>query len=175
VDETGHTFRARFGTTWARRGRPPVLRRLSQRREISSIVALVAPLDGPAGLYARHFRGSIHAEQVVAALRYFRRRIGRPLIIVWDRLNAHRAKLVQTFVAAQPDEYRLEWLPPYAPELNPEELCNGAVKRALLNALPDSVAELHRQARRAFIRLGHRSTALHGFFAHAGLSVPRLQ
>jgi hypothetical protein len=32
---------------------------------------------------------------VVAALRYLRRQIGQPLIVVWDRLNAHRAKLVQ--------------------------------------------------------------------------------
>jgi transposase len=107
----------------------------------------------------------------VAALRHFRRQIGRPLIVVWDRLNAHRAKLVQAFVAAHPDDYRLEWLPPYAPELNPEELCNGAVKRELLNALPASVTELHRQARRAFIRLGRRATILRGFFAHVGLAV----
>jgi transposase len=126
-------------------------------------------------VYARHFGGSIHGEQVVTALRYFRRRIGRPLIVVWDRLNAHRAKVVRAFVAAHPDDYRLEWLPPYAPELNPEELCNGAVKRELLNALPASITELHHHARRAFIRLGRRSTTLHGFFAHAGLSVPRPQ
>jgi transposase len=148
---------------------------VSQRREVSGIVALVAPLDGPARLYARHFGGSIHGPQVITALRDSRRQIGQPLIVSWDRLNAHRAKVVQAFVAAHPDDYRLEWLPPYAPELNPEELCNGAVKRELLNALPASVAELHRQARRAFIRLGHRSTTLRGFFTHAGLSVPRPQ
>ena len=99
-------------------------------------MCLVAPLDGPARVYARHFRGSIHGEQVLVALRRFRRRIGRPLVVVWDRLNAHRAKVVQAFVTAHPADYRLEWLPPYAPDLNPEELCNGAVKRDLLNAAP---------------------------------------
>ncbi|MDR7434569.1 MAG: hypothetical protein QN189_05510 [Armatimonadota bacterium] len=31
MDETGYTFRARFGTTWAPIGHPPVLRRVSQR------------------------------------------------------------------------------------------------------------------------------------------------
>src|SRR5438067_5673671 len=46
VHETGHTFRARLGPTWARRGHPPVLRRLRQRREVSSIAAVVAPLAG---------------------------------------------------------------------------------------------------------------------------------
>src|SRR5215204_1632421 len=33
VDETGHSFLARLGTTWAPVGRPPVLRRVSKRRE----------------------------------------------------------------------------------------------------------------------------------------------
>jgi transposase len=159
------------GTTWAPVGRPPVLRRLSQRREVSSLAALLAPLDGPARLYARHFPGSIHGERVIAALRYFRRRIGRPLVVVWDRLSAHRAEPVRAFLAAHPEDYRVEWLPTYAPELNPEELCNAAVKRELLNAQPSSVAELRRDARRAFIRLGRRTAELHSFFHHAGLSV----
>jgi hypothetical protein len=161
-------------TTWAPTGQPPVLRRVSQRREVSSLAALVAPLAGPddrARLYARHFWGSIHGEEVIVALRYFRRRIGRPLVVVWDRLNAHRAKAVHAFVAARPDDYQVEWLPPYAPDLNPEELCNGAVKRETLNAVPGSVAELQRVARRSFRRLDHRPAMLRGFFRHAGLSV----
>jgi transposase len=132
---------------------------------------LAAPLDGPARLCARHFRGSIHGEQVIVALRYFRRRLGRPLVVVWDRLNAHRAKAVQAFVAAHPADHRLGWPPPYAPDLNPEELCNGAVKRAALNAAPASVDELHRLARRGFRRLGRQPALLHSFFRHAGLSV----
>jgi transposase len=144
---------------------------VSQRREVSSIGVLVAPLDGPARLYARHFLGSIHGEEVITALRYFRRCIGRPLVIVWDRLPAHQARPVQQFLARHPADYEIEWLPPYAPDLNPEELCNGAVKGDLRNAQPGSVADLRRQARRGFIRLGRRTAELHSFFCHVGLSV----
>jgi len=36
---------------------------------VSSLGALVTPLGGPARLYARHFIGSIHGEQVIVALR----------------------------------------------------------------------------------------------------------
>jgi hypothetical protein len=104
------------------------------------------------------------------ALRYGRRRVGRPLLAVWDRLNAHRAKPVQAFGAAHAADYQLEWMPAYAPDLHPGELCNGAVKRALQDAAPISVAELHRDARR-FIRLSRRPDLLHGFFRHAGLRV----
>jgi transposase len=85
---------------------------VSQRRELSSVVGLVAPLDAPARLSARHFPGTIHGEQVIVALRHFRRRIGRALVVVWDRSNAHRATTVEAFVDAHADDYQLEWLPP---------------------------------------------------------------
>lgn len=81
---------------------------MSQRREVSSIGALVAPLNGPARLCARHFIGSVHGAEVIVALRYFRRRIGRPLVIVWDRLAAHKAKPVQEFLARHPADYEIE-------------------------------------------------------------------
>jgi len=122
-------------------------------------------------LYARHFPGSVRSDQVIVALRYFRRRIRRPLIIIWDGLPAHRARPVQRFLAAHARDYQIEWLPPYAPDLNPEELCNGAVKQELLNALPDSVHLLLQQARRGFLRLGRRPHTLLGFFHHAGLDL----
>jgi len=133
------------------------------------VVALVAPVGRPPRLYARHFLGSIHGAQVKDALQYFRRRIGQPLEVLWDHLPAHRAKLVQDFVATHPEDYHLEWLPAYAPELNPEELCNGAVKHDLLNTCPASVEDLRHLVRRSFVRLGRQPDRLAGFFRHAGL------
>src|SRR5215211_1427269 len=148
-DETGHSFRARPGTTWARRGLTPLLRRVSKRREDSSVV-VVTP-DGR--LYARHFRTSVSSGTVILAVRYFRRKIGTPLLVVWDRLNAHRSKVTTAFIAAHSQDYAVAYLPAYAPELNPEEQCDALVKRAMENALPGSVDDLHRLARREFGRL----------------------
>lgn len=153
-------------------GHAPVLRRLSKRREVSSLVAVTAPLDGArAHLYARHFLGTVHASEVLAALRYFRRRIGQPLVIVWDHLTAHRAAVVRDFLAAHPADFQVEWLPGYAPELNPEEQCNNCVKLAMLNAAPASIEAMRRLARVNFTRLGRKPHLLHHFFAHAGLNV----
>jgi len=170
VDETGHSFRARPGTTWARRGVTPVLRRVSKRREVSSVVA-VTP-DGR--LYARHFRGSITSTEVIAALKHFRRRIGTPLLVVWDRLNAHRSRQTRAFLAAHRRDFAAAFLPSYAPDLNPEEQANALVKREMENALPESVDALHAFAQRAFRRLQHRPSLITSFFRHAGLSVTQL-
>ena len=148
----------------------PVLRRVSKRREVSSVVAIT-----PGGrLYARHFRTSVSSDTVILALRYFRRKVSTPLLVVWDRLNAHRSRATTAFIAAHPQDYAVAYLPAYAPELNPEEQCNAVVKRAMANALPGSVADLHRLARREFGRLMHRPEMIVTFFRHAGLSVTGL-
>lgn len=148
----------------------PVLRRVSKRREVSSVVA-VTP-DGR--LYARHVRGSVTSQTVIQALRSFRRQVGTPLLVVWDRLNAHRSQVTTAFLAAHPQDFAMDYLPAYAPELNPEEQCNACVKRAMENALPDSVEDLHRLARREFRRLQRRPEMIVSFFRHAGLSVTGL-
>jgi transposase len=147
-----------------------VLRRVSKRREVSSVVA-VTP-DGR--LYARHVRGSVTSQTVIQALRSFRRQVGTPLLVVWDRLNAHRSQATTAFLAAHPQDFAMDYLPAYAPELNPEEQCNACVKRAMENALPESVADLHRLARREFRRLQRRPEMIVSFFRHAGLSVTGL-
>ncbi|QRM35425.1 transposase [Microvirga sp. VF16] len=124
---------------------------MSKRREVSSIVAITP--DGR--LYACHFRTSISSRCIILALRSFRQKIGTSLLVVWDRRNTHRTRATAAFIAARPQDYAVA----YAAELNPEEQCNAVVKRAMANALPRSVADLHRLARREFCRLqGHPQT-----------------
>lgn len=166
-DETGHSFRIRMHQTWARRDVTPVIRRRSGRREVSSIVVITP--DGR--LYARHQRDAVKTPAVLSALIYFRRQLATPLLIIWDRLHAHRSREVVDFVAQHSRDYAIAYLPAYAPELNPEEQANAWVKRELANALPDSVADLAALARTSFRRLQHQPVLIRHFFEHAGLHV----
>ena len=171
MDETGHTFRARVEPTWAPRGRTPVVRRLSKRREVSSVVAVT-----PGGrLYAWHVAGSVHGADVVRALKHFRAWIGTPLLVVWDRLNAHRGPEVRQLLAARPRDFAAVHLPAYAPELNPEEQANAVLKRRMANAVPGSVGELLAHVRRGIRYLQHRPSMVRRFFRHAGLTVKQLR
>ena len=103
------------------------------------------------------------------SLTYFRRVVGAPLWLVWDRLNVHRSRVVQACLGRHPADFALTWLPSYAPELNPEEQCNAWVKHDMLHALPDSVDDLLRIVRGRFRRLQHDPDMLAHFFAHTGL------
>ena len=169
VDETGFSFRAKTATTWAPIGHTPILRRMSKRRELSTVIGLT--LTGK--IYKRHFEHAIGAVDVLVALRHFQRHLAGPMIIIWDRLNAHRAVLVKEYIAAHP-EIEVEWLPPYAPDLNPEEGCHGNVKQHLRNAAPTTTREMRAQVDRGFARIRQRPDLILGFFRHAGLAVNRL-
>jgi transposase len=122
----------------------------------------------------RHFRTSVSSETVILDLRYFRRKISTPLLVVWDRLNAHRSQVTIAFIAAHAQDFAVAYLPAYAPELNSEEQCNACVKRAMENALPGSVEDLHHLARLEFARRQRRPEMIVSFFRHAGLSVTGL-
>ncbi len=154
-------------SAWVRRLLTPLLRLVSKRREVSSIVAIT-----PGGrLYARHFRTSDSSDTVVLALRHFRGQIGTPLLVVRDRLNAHRSQVTTSFIADHVQDFAVVYLPAYAPELNPEEQRNAFVNRAMENARPGSAADLHRLACLEFARLQRRPEVIVSFFRHVGLAV----
>lgn len=169
VDETGFSFRAKTGTTWAPQGQTPILRRVSKRRELSTVIGLT--LSGR--IDKRHVAHAICGDDRLVTLRHFQRHVPGPLIMIWDRLNAHRAAVVKEYVGAHP-EIEVHGLPPDAPDLHPEEGCHSHVKQHLRHALPTDVSELRAGVDRGFARLRRRPDLILGFFRHARLHVNQL-
>jgi len=54
------------------------------------------------------------ANECVAFLRQLKQNTKGPVILIWDRLLAHRSKKVERFLAGQ-SRLQIELLPPYAP------------------------------------------------------------
>jgi hypothetical protein len=73
------------------------------------------------------------------------------LLIVWDGLRSHRSGLVWDFVRQQHGRLWLEFLPAYAPELNPVEyLWSYWKQHELPNFCPQTFGQLsHHRARRS--------------------------
>ena len=124
-------------------------------------------------IYKRHFDGSINAEKMLVGLEHLMRHIQSPFILIWDRSRAHKANLVKAFLVKHP-EIHVEFLPAYAPELNPEEYCHGNVKRRMKNAILHSKTEIRRTLDQGFSRLRKRPDILFGCFQHAGLKLNQL-
>jgi len=121
--------------------------------------------DGIINFSFRLYPGAIGQTEVIDFLKALVRRIDQPLLIVWDRLPANRGRLVREFVELSEGHIVTEYLPAYAPELNPVEYIWAYRKQhELPNVCPKDYGELSRRARRALRRMQRKPRLLRAFW-----------
>jgi transposase len=102
--------------TWAPRGQTPVLQHHFNWQVLSAAAGITWW-----NFYFRLYPGAIHAAEVIDFLGHLLRHLPGKLLVVWDGLPQHRARLVTEFIRAQRGRLAVERLSAYAPELNPVE------------------------------------------------------
>ena len=100
---------------------------------------------------------------------YLLRHIPGRLLIIWDGLPAHLSRAVWDFVRQQGGRIWLEFLPAYAPELNPTEYIWGHLKHQIANLRPKNLGHLSTEAIRALKRMRRRPTLILAFWQQAEL------
>jgi len=150
LDETGFFMAPLVRRTWRPRGATPILyQRTRNHKKVSVIGALtIAPTRDRVRLYFRsHADENINAKRVRDFLRQLLRELDGPIVLIWDRFQAHRARVVSRLIT-QCGRIHVEQLPAYAPELNPIEYVWGYWKRnPLANYAPVDLDDLVAQAR----------------------------
>jgi transposase len=95
---------------------------------------------------------------------------GRKLLLIWDGLPAHKAKVVTEYLKAQKSWLRVERYPAYAPELSPVEFLWSPMKtRDLAHVPPRGLPALKRLVRRSFRRIKADSGLLKNCLRKAGV------
>ncbi|UUO09239.1 transposase [Blastopirellula sp. J2-11] len=107
--------------TWAPQGATPVMRNWDRHDRVTALAALCwTPINCRVQLHFQLLNHNATAEDFVEFLQMLHQQLQRKLIIVWDRLGAHR-KAARAFRTLKIPWAKFEWLPPYCPELNPVE------------------------------------------------------
>lgn len=156
--------------TWAPRGVTPVHRSWDRHDRLSAISAItISPKRRRLGLYFQIHRDNIRAPDAVRFMRRLRRQLGgRKLLVVWDRLNVHRT--ATKILTGRGDGVRVEWLPPYAPDLNPVEAIWRHAKYAdMANFIPDDLDHLESELIVSLWSQRHDGRLLRSYFHHTEL------
>lgn len=171
ADESAFSQRPPIRATWAPKGRTPVVVEPFNWRRLSGIGAVLtnATATRLRWLLALH-RGNIRSAQLVRFLQALRRHRRRPVILLWDRLPAHRSRRVAEVVHQHRAWLRVEWLPAYAPELNPvEPFWDYLDDTALANTPMEDLRRLRRRLRSGRERLDRRPAVGRGLLRYTGL------
>ena len=166
IDESGFLMAPLVRRTWAPRGQTPILlHRGRWHKKVSAIAELtVPPRRRRVGLYFSLLSdANFTARRAVQFLRNLRAQLQKPLLIVWDRSQTHRAKIVNRFFERNSKLHR-DFLPPYSPDLNPVEMVWGHLKgNPLANFAPTDAKSLAYTTRYHATRLRRRKDLLRSF------------
>ena len=104
--------------TWGLKGHTPTLKTSGQRQGINAISAL----SNSGGFWYRVYTERFNADVYIECLKDLMGNRKKPIYVITDGHPVHKSKKVKEFVESLKGRLSIFILPPYAPDLNPDEL-----------------------------------------------------
>ncbi|WP_428239786.1 IS630 family transposase [Gynuella sp.] len=104
--------------TWGEKGKTPIVETSCKRQGINAISAL----SNTGGFWYQIFTGKFNAEGLTEALKDLLSNRKKPIFVIMDGHPVYKSKAVRDFLKEQRKRIQVFLLPPYAPDLNPDEL-----------------------------------------------------
>jgi transposase len=164
MDESYQQKEPNVRRTWAPTGSRPVIH-YSERRDKLSLISGVTP-DG--ALYFEVHRDNIEGTQVNWFLEQLFEEIPGRIMVIWDNGTIHRSEEVKAFLWEHRDRLETYRLPPYAPEINPDEYIWNMLKyQRLANFCPTTVEEMEHVVNRELRRMKRQPERIRSGILHA--------
>ena len=162
ADEAGIRSDYHAGTTWAPVGQTPVVRTTGTRHSVNLISAVT-----PTGqLRFAVIDGTLDGPKFIEFCRKLLHDTPGPVFLIVDGHPVHHSNVVTRFVEATEGRLRLFFLPPYSPQLNPDEWVWKNVKHDRVGrAGIRDAGDLKAKALSALHRLQKLPHVIRGFFS----------
>jgi transposase len=171
-DESGFADRPHVVRTWSIKGQTPLIRSKGGWKRVTAagMITFSIKTKRAASLAWLSKRG-MRKERVCSILDDLKRRYKKKrLLLLWDGLPAHKAKLVERYIKENKDWLTVYRFPAYAPELNPQEYVWSAVKRKDMgNYCPSTFGALRGRVYRVLAKRKRASSFLKGCLKASGL------
>ena len=165
-DEAGVRTDHHAGTTWGEVGTTPVVRGTGRRASLNMISAVSAQ-----GKLHFTFAERVNSATFIEYLKKLLADVPGKIFLVVDGHSAHKASATRQFVASTKGRLRLFYLPPYSPELNPDEWVWKNLKHDRVGrTAARNVKEMKTVIEKAVDRLQSCARLVRGFFRDPNLA-----
>ena len=127
-DETGMRSDHQAGRSYAPKGETPVIKKTGQRFSLNMISALSNRGHLQFMIIDGRFNGEVFQSFLMQMIKYSRKKI----FFVTDGHPAHKTKKLNEWLKENKERIEVFFLPPYSPELNPQEYVNQDVKTNII-------------------------------------------
>jgi len=162
ADEAGLRSDYHTGTTWAETGKTPVVKTTGKRFSIQMLSAIAT--DGSFEFMLHE--GRVNSEVFLRFLERLLMGAKSPIFLIVDGSSIHKAKIVKEFLEVNKEKIELHFIPPYSPELNPDEQVWKNVKAEVSKQKVLDRQSLFDFTKKALDRLKAAPKTIMGFFRH---------
>lgn len=124
ADEAGVKSDHHSGTTWGIKGQTPIITRTGARFGLNMISAITAK----GRMRFMVVKGTVKADKFCEFLKRLMYNAKKKVYLIVDGHPTHKSKMVKEMVKKFKGKLQLIFLPPYSPELNPDELVWNVLK-----------------------------------------------
>ena len=153
ADEAGIRSDAHAGTTWSPKGKTPIVSSTGARFGLN-VVSAVSPQGNFRFMCVK---GRVNAGVFIDFLKRIIQSTDRKVFLIVDGHPTHKAKKVKKFVESVSDRLELFFLPPYSPELNPDEFVWSDLKNNSLGRKAITCVEMMKQEVISYLRFIQKS------------------
>lgn len=162
-DEAGIRSDYHSGTTWAVKGQTPVVRTSGSRHKLNMISAITAK----GTMRFMTVKGNLTTDRFIEFLERLIKNQGKPVFLIVDGHPVHRSPLVKKFVDGTDGKLRLYCLPPYSPELNPDEQVWNQLKNHNLGKMTiQNLDDLTKKVQAKLRSIQRTPSLIKSFFEH---------
>lgn len=165
-DETGLRSDQTRHRGYAPKGQTPVVYVPARRKSLS----ILSAITNRGKLRFMIFKGALNPSTLIVFLGRLIRDAQQKVFLILDNLNVHKAAKVRRWLASRSGAIEVFFLPPYSPDLNPDEYLNGDLKRSVYSDIPArNEAALHRQALGHLRRIQKLPARVAAYFEHPSI------
>lgn len=160
-DETNMQNTANYMKGYAPKGRTPIIKVEAQKFKINMLSAV----SKCGKLRFMLYKDNMDSKKLIEFMRRLVHNSEKKVFLILDNLRIHHSKAVQKWAENHKDKIEVFYLPPYAPEYNPDELVNSNLKRNVSGKfLPRSKKELEKNMRSHLKKLQLSKDKIASFF-----------
>lgn len=155
------------GRTWAPVGQTPIVRGTGERKSVNMISAV-----SPQGkMHFSFLGGNLNSALFIDYLKNLMHDIDGPIFLIVDGYPSHKSRETLDFVNSTNGRLRLFFLPPYSPELNPDEWVWKSIKHDRVGKMASrSEVEMRNGIDMAVSKLKSAAGLIKGFFLDPDLA-----
>lgn len=131
-DETGVRSDSQHERGYAPKGKTPVIRLNAKR----SSTNMISAITNQGKVRFKVFEGTMNADILMDFCKRLIQSAERKVYLILDNLRVHHAKIFKAWLEERKDEIEVFYLPPYSPELNPDEYLNCDLKAGVHSGKP---------------------------------------